>query len=182
MRPQSAPGWVGVLMVTHPGCAATVGLVRRVVIDSCAVDPFVDIRGAYEAARQAIDAGRLEILYTPVTIEELGNVQDPRKRAELLSALKKLGRPVLTAGFIVGVSRLGQGRLSNEANANAIKAMQVGNIGNSRDALVAITALFEQCALLTQEKKLRNRASAQGIEVLTCQDLFAEIGFTPPGQ
>jgi hypothetical protein len=41
--------------------------------------------------------------------------------------------------------------------------------------LVAITAQYERCALLAEERKLR--AMRQGIEVLTCREVFAEIGF-----
>lgn len=57
--------------------------------------------------------------------------------------------------------------------------MQVGSNGNSRDSLVAITAQYEKCALLTEERKLPGRAMCQGIEVLTCREVFAEIGFEP---
>ena len=35
---------------------------RQVIIDSDALDPFVDRPGAYEAARAAIDRGDLEVL------------------------------------------------------------------------------------------------------------------------
>jgi hypothetical protein len=60
---------------------------RRVVIDSCAVDPFVNMPGLYEAARRAIDSGRLEILYTHVTVEENSAHPDPEQRRLLLHAL-----------------------------------------------------------------------------------------------
>lgn len=64
---------------------------RRVVIDSCVVDQFVDIPGAYQAARRAIDPGHLDILYTPVILVELGNATDWQRRAALLHALEGLG-------------------------------------------------------------------------------------------
>ncbi len=40
-------------------------------MDSNAVDPLADMPGAYEAAREAVEAGHLEILLTHVTIDEL---------------------------------------------------------------------------------------------------------------
>lgn len=151
---------------------------RTVVIDSCAVDPFVDTPGAYEAARKAIEAGELDILYVPVTVREVSDTRiPPQRRDALLAALEGLRRPVLAAGYIMGTSRLGEGRLCSEDRAAAIRAMQVEGNGNNRDALVAITAQYEGCALLTDEHKLRGRAERQGIEVLNSEELLAEIGF-----
>lgn len=52
-------------------------LMRRFVVDSNAIDPIADNSGAYESVRAAIDAGRLEILYTHINIDELAAIPDP---------------------------------------------------------------------------------------------------------
>jgi hypothetical protein len=76
----------------------------------------------------------------------------------------------------------GGARLSGEAGADTMKALRSPSDGHTVDALVAITAQYEDCALLTQEtKRLPNRARAQGIEVLNCEELFTEIGFDGNG-
>ncbi len=139
--------------------------------------------GAYDAAREAIDAGKLDILYSAVTLREASAATDRELRERKLHILTTLGRPVRAAGFIIGISRFGEGRLCSEASAAAIEAMRVGNDDHSKDALVAITAQYEGCALLTEEgqKKLRGRARRQGIEVLNCEELLAEFGFTGSG-
>ncbi|MGP4090103.1 hypothetical protein [Streptomyces sp. KR55] len=54
------------------------------------------------------------------------------------------------------------------------------NIKHTRDALIASTARFEQCALVTNEHRLAKRSRERGLEVLTSAELFAEIGFTYP--
>jgi hypothetical protein len=158
---------------------------RRVVIDNCALHPFAVVPGAYEAARRAIDSGDLEILYTHVTLDEASATPDLQLRAMLVYALTTLGRPVPTGAFMTGISELGQARLTGEARTATVevlrsKAAKHSNVArNSRDALVGITAQVEGCALLTEEKRLRRRATDEGIEVLNCQQLFAEIGFSP---
>jgi len=153
---------------------------RRVVIDNCAVHPFADVPGAYEAARRAIDSGDLEILYTHVTFEEASATRDPERRKSLVHVLTTLGRPVPTGAFIADISRFGQARVTDEAGTATVEALRSNAVKHSIDALVAITAQVEGCALLTDEtKRLPRRARNEGIEVLDCQQLFAEIGFAP---
>jgi hypothetical protein len=149
----------------------------RVVIDNCAVDPLIDRPGAYEAVRGAIDAGNLEILYTHVTIEEASRHPDPVRRRQKLQALTTLGKPVPTGAFVLGISELGQARLTGDAGAASVEVLRSKNAAkHSVDALVAATAGVEGCALLTEDRRLRNRATDEGIKVLNCQELFAELG------
>jgi hypothetical protein len=66
---------------------------RRAVLDSNAIDPLIDLPGAYEAVRTAIDAGRVELLFTHVNIDELAAVPDLRARdrgVEVLTTLDLL--------------------------------------------------------------------------------------------
>ncbi len=157
---------------------------RRVVIDNCSLHKFVQVPGAYQAARRAIDSGDLEILYTHVTLDEASATPDPELRDSLVHALTTLGRLVPTGAFILDLSKLGQARITDEAGTQSVEALRSkadrrSNVAkHSRDALVAITARVEGCALLTDEKRrLPRRARDEGIEVLDCRQLFAEIGF-----
>jgi rRNA-processing protein FCF1 len=58
----------------------------------------------------------------------------------------------------------------------AFEPLRSGNIKHSRDALIAHTALYEGCALITKEKRLAARAREQSVEVLTTAQLLAEFG------
>jgi hypothetical protein len=151
--------------------------VRRVVIDNCAANWLVKEPGACGAVRGAIDAGKLDALYIPVTVQEAEVNPDRQERDTVLAALRDLGRPVLAAGHIVGTSRFGEGRLCSEAQAAVIGAMQVRSNRHNRDALVAITAQYEGCAVLTEDMPLRRRARRQGIEALNCEELLTQIGY-----
>jgi predicted nucleic acid-binding protein len=149
---------------------------RRVVLDSNAVDPLIDLPGAYEAVQAAVDGGRLEVLYTHVTIEELAATRDPDRRSRLLLAVIGLGRLVPTGAFALDVSRLGLARLSDDVDA--VERLRSNNVAHTRDALIAVTAAHENCVLVTNEvRRLPARAREQGIEVITSAELLAWVGF-----
>jgi hypothetical protein len=152
---------------------------RRAVVDSNAIDPLIDLPGAYEAVRAAVDTGQLELLYTHVNIDELAATQDPERRSHLLLVLVDLGRLVPTGAFALDVSRLGFARLYDDVDV--IEALRSGNVDHTRDALIAVTAIYEASALVTNEKRLTARARDRGIEVLSSRELLAELGFTADG-
>jgi len=149
---------------------------RRAVLDSNAVDPLIDRPGAYEAVRAALDAGRVELLFTHVNIDELAAVPELDRRSRLLLTLIDIGRLVPTGAFALDVSRLNFARLDEDVDV--IEALRSGNVDHTRDALIAATAIYEGCALVTNERRLTARARDRGIQVLTTLDLLAELGFS----
>jgi hypothetical protein len=88
---------------------------RRVVLDSNAVDPLVDLQGAYGVLRAAVDAGRLDVAFPDVTIDELAAVEDLERRRHLLLVLVALGHLVPSGAAIVGISRMGFSRVSDDS-------------------------------------------------------------------
>jgi hypothetical protein len=156
--------------------------VRRVIIDNNGLDPFVDLPGAFEAARAAIDSGDLEIWYVHTTLTEAADTPDKDRRDRLLLVLVNLAKPAPSYGFVLGESRLDHAALTDDAGAADLEALASGHLDNEnnrRDALVANTAKINGWAVVTREKRLRNRARALGVEVLSSEDLFREIGFQP---
>jgi rRNA-processing protein FCF1 len=149
----------------------------RAVLDSNALDPIAKIRGAYEAIERAINDGQVELLITHVTIDELAEVPDTDLRARLLLFAMALTRLVPTGAFVLDVSRLDFARLYDDTEV--FQALRSGNIEHSRDALIAVTAQYEHCALVTNDKRMAGRARERGLTVLTSADLFAMIGFVP---
>jgi rRNA-processing protein FCF1 len=145
----------------------------RVVFDSNAVDPLIDQPGSYELLREAIDTGRLEVLFTHVTIDELAEVPDESRRDRLRRAITTLGRKVPTGAFILDYSRLDEARLGDDVSA--VAALRSNNIRHSNDALIAVTPSYEQCHLITHERRLTGRAREQGIPVLTFAELLVEL-------
>jgi hypothetical protein len=87
--------------------------VRRVVLDSNAIDPIADVPGAYEAVRKAVDEDKVELLYTHITIDELVAIPDLERRSRLVLLLIDLGRLVPTGAFALDFSRLDFARLDD---------------------------------------------------------------------
>lgn len=163
-----------VAQTEHRGRENTVPGMRRAVLDSNAVDLLIDLPGAYETLRTAVDDGRLRLLFTHINIDELAVVPDAERRSRLLLAMVDLGQLVPTGACVADVSRLNFARLMEDVDA--VEALRSGNIDHTRDALIAATAIFEKCALVTNDKRLAGQAR-RGIEVLTTSKLLADYGF-----
>lgn len=149
---------------------------RRVLLDSNALDPLLTKSGAFEALHQAVSSASLEVLYTHITVDEIAATPDLKTRQWLLNLLVFLGRPILTSGAVANFSRANFCRAMS-ADDDTFEPLRSGNIKHSRDALIAHTALNEGCALISNEKRLAARARDQGVEVLTTAELLAELGF-----
>lgn len=151
---------------------------RRVLLDSNALDPLMTLPRAYEALRAAIDSGELAIIFTHITVNEMAAIPDLEKRQHLLVLLIDLGHMIPTAGACADFSRANFCRVMDRADL-AFEMLRSSNVDHSRDALIAHTALVEECALATNEKRLAAGARALGVEVLTTLDLLAVLGFVP---
>ena len=150
---------------------------RRAVLDCNGVDPLVDLPGAFDLVKRAIEAGELELLSTDVLAQEISATPDPIRRAKL-QALVDLAHMVPTGAFILDVSRPDAARLGEAA---PVHALQAGNPAkNAKDALIGMTGLAEHCAAITSDEQLRRRAEALGIEVLHARELLTELGYTNP--
>lgn len=167
--------WVGVRANRADFGVGRVVAMRRVVVDSNAMDPLMDLLGAYEAVRAAVDQDDLEIMFTHVTVEELAAIPDYERRCRLLIFLIDLGRLVPTGAFILGASRLDFGCLGDDEESVQVLIGQ--GQAHLRDALIGATALMDDCALVTYDSRLTARARDRGVEVLTTDELLAELGF-----
>jgi len=148
---------------------------RRVLLDSNALDPLLHTSGAFEALDGAVKNCDLEIFFTHITVDEIAAVRELEKRQHLLLLLIALGRLIATSGAVIDFSRLDFCRVMADDDVS-FEPLRSGSIRHSRDALIAHTALHEKCALVTNEKRLTARAREQGVEVITTADLLAEFG------
>lgn len=151
---------------------------RRVLLDSNALDPLLTIPRTYETLRASVDSGDLEVVFTHITVDEMAAIPDLGKRQHLLVLLIALGHMILTAGACCDFSRLDFCRVMADDDIS-FEMLRSSNIDHSRDALIAHTALVEECALVTNEKRLAARARDLGVEVLTTLDLLVVLGYVP---
>src|SRR5689334_9825593 len=120
---------------------------RRVMFDSNAIDPIAATEGAFDAIRAASSAGRLQVFYTHVTIDELVAIPDLGRRQHLTLLMVALGQLVPTGATVLDFSRLDFCRLGADEDQAMLEALRSQNVRHSRDALIGITARTEGCAL-----------------------------------
>lgn len=152
---------------------------KRLVLDSNATDPLIDLPGALQYLQRAAAAAGIEILYTHVTVDENGDTPDPVRRARLLAALAGVGRKVPTGGAVFDSSKWDEARWFD---GTTVENIHQGSPDDINDALIATTAVVEDAVLVTRDVKLTGRAERQGIRVITMPALLAELGFGACGE
>ena len=138
----------------------------------------MDLSGAFDLVKGAIEAGELELLSTNVLAEEISAKPDPIKRAKL-QALVDLARMIPTGAFMLDRSPLDLARL--RSSSAGVQVLQDGDPDkHTKDTLIGMTGLAEHCAIITSDRRLRRRAIELGIEVLHAEELLKELGYTDP--
>jgi hypothetical protein len=94
--------------------------------------------------------------------------------ARLGRLLNVPARRVPTSGFIVGVSRLDEARLSEPEPIESIRGENWEKY--TLDALIAATADYERAGLVTEDRTLRARAIAQGINAVDWAAFRSRLG------
>ncbi|WP_028187559.1 hypothetical protein [Salinispora pacifica] len=92
-----------------------------------------------------------------LTIDELAEIPDVDRRQHLLLVMVALGRLVSTGAAAADYFRVSWCRVVDDADV--FEAVQSGNIDHTGDALLAATAVFERCPLVTDDRRFRNRAT-----------------------
>lgn len=132
----------------------------RFTIDSMIFDRLVENDELITLVTRLVDEGRIELVSTHVQRDELDEIPDPEKRERTATIPVSL---VPTYGFVIGVSRLGLARLTDDASPYDALAGQSRK--HSHDALIAMTAEGEAAVLVSEDRRLRNRATSElGVE------------------
>jgi predicted nucleic acid-binding protein len=143
------------------------------VIDSNAVDPLVDDEQIRDAVSRASAGGRPRLMSTHVTADELAATEDATRREALLAALSDFTELVPTGAFVLGTSRLGMARLSDDVEG--FEKQRGGRMKHTNDALIAVTARYEDAVLVTHDRAMRHRAEAAGVVVYGLRELVDNV-------
>lgn len=149
------------------------GMVVTAVLDTNAIDRVLDSPDLNLQVTRAVEGGRLRLLYTHVTVDEISQVPDAKRRADLFVLLTACAEAVPTGDVVVGHSRLGMARLSGDDSP--IDSLRSPTGKHTADALIAGTALDESALLVTYERRLTNQATAAGATVVTWSGLLARL-------
>lgn len=141
------------------------------VLDTNAVDAIADEEGLYPAVLEAVEAGRLRLLWTHVTVDELAAIPDEDRRARLLTIAASLAVLVPTGSAVFGFSRMDFSRWGSDNDSDGLEAFRQGRLKDTRDALVSSTARYEGAAVCTRDKGMTDKALAGGLTVVRPEDL-----------
>lgn len=154
---------------------------RRIVIDGNIVDDLYAYPGAFQAAKRAVKEGRVELLVDQIVIDQIARTSDPVKRERMLTYVADLCTYVSQGSSAFGLGRFGYGPFGGAAPAQqpVVEAVRgnATNTGTIYDSIIAATAHREHAALATHDRRLRTRAATEGVETLTPEQLFTELGF-----
>lgn len=136
-------------------------MAARYMLDTDAIVRLSESHATSLLVAQRVNEGAIEILTTHVQVDELVRVRDHEALARrLLVLLRVRARLVSTSIFVLDVNRLDLARLGS-AEANAGYGRHLGD-GTARgrhaeDAVIASTARAEDAALVTLNRRDRNR-------------------------
>lgn len=147
-------------LLERSGSVASVEVPEKYLIDTNIHDKLADDAEALELARKLVEAGTIELLTTHVQVDEIMGVSDTERVSKLVTVP---ARRVPTYGFVLGVSRLGEARLSEAEPYDSLKG---DNPDHAEDAVIAATAQYEGATLVTEDTQLRGRATRHGIPVV----------------
>jgi predicted nucleic acid-binding protein len=132
------------------------------IIDTNIFDKLAADADALALAEQLVQRGEMKLLSTHIQRDEIAQVTDQERLQKLLSVPIE---EVPTFGIVLGVSRIGMARF---APSEPLESLRAGEDRSTRtnDALIAMTAQFEQATLVTEDKDLRKRAVRHAIATI----------------
>lgn len=126
---------------------------ERFSLDSNVFDRIVESDESLARVQRFVAAGMIEIVVTHVQEDELAQISDETKRARIAQVPRSC---VPTSHFVLDFSRLGMARLGESP---ALDILRDGNWTKyTKDGLIAATAELEGITLVTEERRLANRA------------------------
>ena len=135
---------------------------ERFYLDNHIYDKLEADPEATAALASAIEAGRIELIRTYILEDELAGAPAPVQEL----AARFPHRDVHVAGTILGLWRIGQARLADREDIEAIRGnTQQGNEPHARDALHVNTARTEGATFVTEDTRLQHVGEREQLDV-----------------
>lgn len=141
------------------------------MLDTNAVDVINETDGLSEALRPLVEAGKLDILWTHISIDELLAIKDEERRSRFINCGAQLARVVDTIGFVLGVSRLGMATLGPAEPIQEYRG-DSANDNNLKDALIVIAAQHGADGVVTNDTRMIPKCRARGMRVIDPADVL----------
>lgn len=142
----------------------------RILFDNNIFDEIIENYDFFTNAKK-----NTEFFVSPSALEELANMKDVKREkriTNLISLVQLEPKFLLDAVVICDYSRCGCCKISD---AKVYKEI-LGKSGSIRDAILAETAVNNDCYLLTNDKNLYKKMKKFGYKVLNIEDFKNEYG------
>ena len=130
----------------------------KFMLDTQIYDLIIAVPGLVDHINRLTAEGTMAILCTHIQNDELADIPDEHKRAEV-SRIDR--QQVTTAGAVSGISKYG-GATYGDGSSSGIALDQIRSLSkrHTKDALIATTAARDADVLVTRDRRLANRVSA----------------------
>jgi rRNA-processing protein FCF1 len=133
------------------------------MIDSNGYDYLVESEEIWRKTIVACENERLRLLMTQVQIDQIRAMLNTGKQNKALNMLAIPYEFVKTSAFLFGFSKIG---LAEFGPPEKIDEIRGDAFGDGLDSLLVGTALRESVALVTADKRLRNKSERNGVKVI----------------
>jgi predicted nucleic acid-binding protein len=144
------------------------------LLDSNVIDAAVADDAFRTAMIAAATAGTVQLLITHVQIDEILDtpvVKDVHRSALVRVLAEIPAERIPTYGFIIGLSRLDNARVTDDEGAAFIETLRAGNPSRTRDAVLIATARYEKATFVSNDRRARNTALRNGVAALSPAEL-----------
>jgi hypothetical protein len=143
-------------------------MIDSMVTDKLALDPAIAA-----LVRDKVRTGQLELVCAArIQRDEVARTPDSARRDALLAFLDECTTRVVTPVAVYGVSRWGEAKYSTPDNAATYAEAQGGNIKNSEDAVILVTAHDQGIPVVTDDRKLRAKCTRRGIPTVSSAEFI----------
>lgn len=129
-----------------------------------------------EPIRTAATDGRIELLATHISLDEMVRYKGTEEGAHQLAMVWGMFRQIPAAVLVMGFSRWDFARASGPELDDVFERLAGPRTDHDvRDAIVAVTAYADGLPLVTNDKGLRERGAAEGIDVFSLAELLGRV-------
>ena len=144
---------------------------KRFSIDSMIFDKIAGRDETIALVCRLVASGTIQLVATHIQRDEHAGIADPALRHRIARIPVS---DVPTLGFVAGLSRAGMARVSSAGPYDAMTGQNRRKY--AADALIAMTAQFEGTILVTEDRRLRNRAARElGVETWDWSQFHAHL-------
>lgn len=149
---------------------------KKIMFDSNAYDELLKKNIDWNKFKEK-SAGRYEYYITTIQEDELGKigVSKHEKKIEIDEIINQLKPNMTNALAVVDKARVGQCYLPSKVESDTYANMMVGNIKNSNDANIGVSAQREGCTVVTKDRDFLKYGKRNKLKIMSFEDWWEEF-------